>query len=130
MDEDELRSKLTPEEYAVLREGRTEQPFSGEFVQKVADGTYTCKVCASPLFTTDTQEDANKNPVGLQGWPSFNNAIPGAIESRRDASMGMERTELLCATCGSHLGHLFDDPGTATGKHYCINSVCLDLEKK
>ena len=61
MDEDELRSKLTPEEYAVLREGRTEQPFSGEFVQKVADGTYTCKVCASPLFTTDTQEDANKN---------------------------------------------------------------------
>lgn len=130
VNEEELKQRLTPEEYAVLRGGQTETPFSGKFVQKVSDGTYRCKVCNSPLFTTETQEDADASPVGLQGWPSFNDALPGAIKMRRDTSLGMERTELLCATCDSHLGHLFDDPGTQTGKHYCINSVCLNLEEK
>ena len=130
INEDELKKKLSPEEYAVLREGATEAPFSGEYIDHNVDGTYRCKVCNAPLFSAETQEDASKSPVGLAGWPSFNRAIDGAIESRLDTSMGMKRTELLCANCGSHLGHLFDDPGTKTGKHYCINSVCLDLEEK
>ena len=129
-NEEELKARLTPEEYKVLREGGTEAPFSGEYVKAPADGVYRCKVCNTPLFNTHTQEDADKSPAGLAGWPSFNDAIAGAIELKPDDSMGMHRTEVVCAKCGSHLGHLFDDPGTATGKHYCINSVCLDLEEK
>lgn len=127
MDEQEIKAKLTQEEYRVLREKGTEAPFSGKYFNKTADGTYACKVCGSPLFHTDAQEDANNNPPGLAGWPSFNDAIPGAITMQPDTSSGMQRTEIVCATCGSHLGHLFDDPGTKTGKHYCLNSVCLDL---
>lgn len=130
VDEEALKQRLTPEEYAVLRGGGTETPFSGEYVNVQGNGTYHCKVCNTPLFKTDTQEDATKSPPGLQGWPSFNNALPGAIETRIDRSLGMVRTEVVCATCESHLGHLFDDPGTETGKHYCINSVCLNLEEK
>lgn len=128
--EESLKQRLTPEEYAVLRERGTEAPFSGEYVEVVGDGTYHCKVCNTPLFSTDIQEDATKSPVGLQGWPSFNNALPGAVETRIDTSHGMVRTEVVCSTCGSHLGHLFDDPSTKSGKHYCINSVCLSLEEK
>ncbi len=128
--DEELRRVLTPEEYHVLREKGTELPFSGEYVQKQTDGIYHCKVCNTPLFTSDDQEDATKSPVGLQGWPSFNNAIPGATETHLDTSLGMTRTEITCATCGSHLGHIFDDSGTKTGQHFCINSVCLNLEEK
>ncbi len=128
--EEELRKRLTPEEYHVLREKGTEVPFTGEYIQKEADGIYHCKVCASPLFTSDDQEDATKSPAGLQGWPSFNTVIPGATETRIDTSHGMARSEITCATCGSHLGHIFDDPGTKTGTHYCINSVCLNLKEK
>lgn len=130
INEEELKKRLTPEEYAVLREGGTEAPFSGEYINHSADGTYRCKVCNTALFSSNAQEDANNSPMGLQGWPSFNNAIEGAIETRLDESHGMRRTEIVCAKCGSHLGHLFDDPGTKTGQHYCINSVCLNLEEK
>ena len=130
INEEEVKRRLTPEEYAVLREGATEKPFSGNYLHAETDGTYHCKVCDTPLFTTDTQEDARKSPVGLAGWPSFNNAVPGAIETRPDTSGGMTRTEILCANCHSHLGHIFDDPGTKTGQHYCVNSVCLNLEEK
>ena len=126
----ECKEVLTPEEYHVLREKGTEAPFSGEYVQKQADGVYRCKVCNAPLFTSDDQEDATKSPAGLQGWPSFNNAIPGATVTRLDDSLGMTRTEITCVNCGSHLGHLFEDSGTKTGDHYCINSVCLNLEEK
>lgn len=130
IDEDELKEKLTPEEYAVLREGGTEAPFSGKYVNKNKDGIFRCKVCNTILFDTNTQEDTDKSPVGLQGWPSFNDAVPGAVETKLDTSHGMRRVEVICKTCGSHLGHIFDDPSTKTGKHYCINSVCLDLEEK
>lgn len=130
INEEELRSRLTPEEYKVLREGGTEAPFSGEYIDHNVDGMYRCKVCDNPLFMSDTQEDATHSPMGLQGWPSFNNAIPGSIETRLDTSHGMRRTEIVCAKCGSHLGHLFDDSSTKTGQHYCINSVCLNLEEK
>ena len=128
--EEELRKRLSREEYHVLREKGTELPFSGEYVNKLADGIYHCKVCDAPLFTSDDQEDATKSPAGLQGWPSFNNAIPDATRTTLDTSHGMTREEIVCANCGSHLGHIFDDPGTATGKHLCINSVCLNLEEK
>lgn len=130
IDENELKNRLTSEEYSVLRQKGTEVPFSGEYFQKQSDGVYRCKVCQAPLFDTSSQEDATKSPPGLQGWPSFNTALPGAVIFQEDSSQGMHRTELVCATCGSHLGHLFDDPGTATGKHYCVNSICLDLEEK
>ncbi len=122
--EEGYKEMLTPEEYAVLREKGTEAPFSGEYVHEKADGTYECKVCGNPLFSSDAKFDSGT------GWPSFDQAILGAIETHRDAALGMERTEITCARCGSHLGHVFDDGPTSTGKRYCVNSVCLDLEEK
>jgi peptide-methionine (R)-S-oxide reductase len=128
INEEKLKQKLTPEEYAVLREKATESPFSGKYLEPPKDGVYRCKVCNSALFKAVQQESATKSPPGLQGWPSFNDALPGAIKLQPDDSQGMHRTEVVCAKCGSHLGHFFDDTGTATGKHYCINSVCLNFE--
>jgi len=128
--EEELKKELSPEAYHILREKGTEPPFSGAYVEREADGVYHCKVCNEPLFLSDDQEDARKSPEGLKGWPSFNNAIPGATKTRIDTSLGMNRTEIICATCESHLGHIFDDASTKTGAHYCINSVCLNLEKE
>lgn len=123
--EDELRQKLTPEEYDVLRQGGTEVPFSGQYYNETRKGTYNCKVCGNPLFGSDAK--FHSDMPGLQGWPSFDQAIPGSVEYVEDMSMGMVRTEVLCARCRSHLGHLFDDHEAKTGKHFCINSVCLDL---
>lgn len=122
-NEGEWRSRLTQEQYGVLREKRTETPFTGEYVHKTADGTYACAACGNPLFSSGAQFDSGT------GWPSFDQALPDAIETHPDTSHGMSRTEITCARCGSHLGHVFDDGPTATGKRYCINSVCLDLEK-
>lgn len=123
-NESEIRDILTPEEYHVLREKGTEAPFTGEFVHETADGTYACKVCGNPLFSSDAKFDSGT------GWPSFDQALPESIVTHQDNSHGMQRTEISCARCGSHLGHVFDDGPTATGKRYCINSVCLDLEQK
>ncbi len=123
MDEEKIKAKLTPEEYAVLREKGTEAPFSGKLLHEKADGMYTCKVCNSPLFSSDAKFDSGT------GWPSFDQAIPGSVEEITDESHGMRRTEIVCSTCKSHLGHVFMDGPTETGKRYCLNSVCLDLEK-
>ena len=123
-NEEEIKKMLTPEEYAVLRERGTEAPFSGEYVHEKADGTYECKVCGNPLFDSSAKFDSGT------GWPSFDKALAGAVEQHADNSHGMVRTEITCARCGSHLGHIFDDGPTDTGKRYCINSVCLDLEEK
>ena len=120
--EDELKQKLTPEQYHVLREKGTEAPFSGEFVHKTRDGMYVCAVCGNRLFSSDAQFDSGT------GWPSFDQALPGAVRQIPDASGGTNRTEIVCGQCGSHLGHVFDDGPTPTGKRYCINSVCLDLQ--
>ncbi len=124
IDENELKKRLTPQEYAVLREKGTEAPFSGEYVHTKEDGIYRCKVCGNALFSSDTKFDSGT------GWPSFDEALPGAVRLMQDDSHGMHRTEVVCAQCGSHLGHIFDDGPTKTGKRYCMNSVCLDLEEK
>ena len=123
-NEEEWKDRLTPEQYAILRERGTEAPFTGEYVHEKADGTYACVACGNPLFSSDAKFDSGT------GWPSFDTALPNAIETHSDTTHGMVRTELTCARCGSHLGHVFDDGPTQTGKRYCINSVCLDLEEK
>ena len=123
-NEEEWKKKLTPEEYAILREKGTEAPFSGKLLHEKGDGTYMCAACGNPLFSSDAKFDSGT------GWPSFDQALPGAIKQETDTSHGMSRTEITCARCGSHLGHLFDDGPTETGKRYCLNSVCLDLEEK
>jgi peptide-methionine (R)-S-oxide reductase len=124
INEDELKQKLTPEQYKVLREKGTEAPFTGKYVHEKKDGMYKCVVCNTPLFASDTKFDSGT------GWPSFDEALPGAVKFIDDGTHGMNRTEVVCATCGSHLGHVFDDGPTKTGKRFCLNSVCLDLEEK
>lgn len=122
------KQKLTPEQYAVLRQKGTEAPFSGEFVMPNNDGTFSCVACDNVLFKSDAQYES-KLP-GLMGWPSFADvAESDAVELVGDTSLGMQRTEVICKNCGSHLGHVFDgDSDSPTGKHYCINSVCLKFE--
>ncbi|MBX4200203.1 peptide-methionine (R)-S-oxide reductase MsrB [Candidatus Parcubacteria bacterium] len=118
-------SELTKEEYEVIRNKGTEAPFTGEYVHTKDKGMYVCKVCGNELFSSDTKFDSGT------GWPSFDNpANTKNIVLHEDASLGMHRTEVLCANCGAHLGHLFEDGPTETGKRYCINSVCLDLKKE
>ena len=124
MNEEEIKNKLTPEEYHVLREKGTERPGTGKYLHEKREGTYACKVCGQMLFPSDTKFDSGT------GWPSFDKAIPGAVKEIDDSSLGMRRTEVVCANCGSHLGHVFDDGPTETKKRYCLNSVCLDLKEK
>lgn len=117
------RDKLTPEQYRVLREKGTEAPFSGKLLHENSKGQYACMACGNLLFSSDAKFDSGT------GWPSFDEALPGAVKLIADDSHGMHRTEVVCAKCNSHLGHVFDDGPTATGKRYCLNSVCLDLKK-
>lgn len=124
MTEEEIKNKLTPEEYAVLRGKGTEMPGSGAYLHEKARGTYNCKVCGNPLFASDAKFDSGT------GWPSFDQALPGATKEITDTTHGMHRTEVVCASCNSHLGHVFDDGPASTGKRYCMNSVCLDLKKE
>ncbi len=116
--EQEWKEKLTPEQYRVLREKGTEAPFSGKLAP-AEDGVYKCSACSNPLFKADAKFDSGT------GWPSFDQALPGAVREITDTSHGMIRVETVCAVCGSHLGHVFDDGPTRTGKRYCMNSVCL-----
>ncbi len=126
--EKEWKKKLTSEQYRVLREKGTEAPFSGKYVHTKDKGIYKCAACGNQLFVSDAKFET-KTP-GLIGWPSFDQVIPGSIEFRPDDSYDMQRTKVICKQCGSHLGHVFDEYNeAATGKHYCINSVCLELEK-
>lgn len=123
MTDDDLKKKLTPEQYHVLREKGTEAPFSGKYVHETKDGMYACVVCGNILFSSDAKFDSGT------GWPSFDKAVPGAVIMQAEAD-GTNRTEIICAKCNSHLGHVFDDGPTATGKRFCLNSVCLDLQEK
>ncbi len=119
----------TSQLYHVARLGGTEKPWSGEYFDMHESGMYDCKVCGQRLFVSNTKLDSHVGPTGLQGWPAFEDAIPGSVEFKDDESIGMHRTEVLCSRCKSHLGHIFEDD-TSTGKHYCINSVCLDFKKE
>jgi peptide-methionine (R)-S-oxide reductase len=122
MDEAEIKRKLTPEEYRVLREQGTEAPFTGEYVDNHESGVYRCKVCGNMLFTSEQKFDSGT------GWPSFTDPAVAANVGVRQDKDGY-RNEVYCKHCGSHLGHLFDDgPADKGGKRYCINSVCLAFE--
>ena len=121
--EQEWREKLSPERYNILREAGTEPPFSGEYTYSKEDGIYRCGACGNELFSSDSKFDSGT------GWPSFTEpAVAEAVELREDRSHFMTRTEVLCANCGSHLGHVFPDGPGPDGQRYCINSLSLDLE--
>ena len=120
------REELTPEQYAVLRRQATEPPFTGKYALTKDQGVFKCAGCGAELFSSDTKFDSGS------GWPSFTEpAVAEAVELREDVSHGMVRTEVVCARCGGHLGHVFDDgPRDAGGMRYCINSCALDLESE
>ena len=123
--ENTWKEKLTAEQYTVMREKGTEQPFSGKYWNSHEKGIYACAACGAELFSSDTKFDSGT------GWPSFTEpANLEHVELQEDASHGMRRTEVVCKKCGSHLGHVFDDgPKDKGGKRYCINSVCLELKQ-
>ncbi len=121
--EEEWKKELTPEQYEVLRGRGTEARMSSALVHEKAAGTYMCAACGNPLFGSDAKFDSGT------GWPSFDQAIPGSVEEVVDDSHGMKRTEVVCARCKSHLGHVFNDGPTSTGNRYCMNGICLDLKK-
>ena len=124
--DDDWKQKLTPEQYAVLREKSTEAPFTGKFLHNKDSGMYTCAACGSELFDSATKLDSGS------GWPSFYDvAKSGAVKLVDDDSHGMHRTEAVCAVCGGHLGHVFDDAhDQPTGQRFCINSCALDFKPK
>jgi peptide-methionine (R)-S-oxide reductase len=121
--EDEWREKLTPKQFHVLRQKGTERPFSGEYDQHYEPGSYSCAACGQELFESETKFNSRC------GWPAFYAAqAEERVNLHRDTTLGMVRTEVTCAGCDSHLGHIFDDaPQTPTGQRYCINSVCLNF---
>ncbi len=122
--EEQWRQELTPEEYAVLRRAGTERPWTGEYNETKTVGVYSCRACGNELFRSETKFDSHC------GWPSFYApSRDDAVELLEDRAFGMVRTEVRCARCGSHLGHVFDDaPQTPTGERFCMNSVSLRLE--
>jgi peptide-methionine (R)-S-oxide reductase len=122
LDDSEWRRRLTPQEYAVLRQAGTERAYTGEYWDDHSEGVYACRACGTELFRSDEKFDSHC------GWPSFFAPLAGdRVEYLEDRSMGMRRVEVRCATCGSHLGHLFEGEGydTPTDQRYCINSISL-----
>lgn len=125
MDKDELKNKIGDMAFEVTQNKGTEVPFTGEYVHHKEAGRYKCVVCGEELFASDAKFDSGT------GWPSFDQAIPGKVKEITDDSHGMIRTEVVCANCGAHLGHVFNDgPRETTGQRFCINSCSLDFDKK
>lgn len=125
LSDEEWKKRLTKKQFEVLRQKATETPFSGEYVDTTADGAYVCAACGAVLFDSSTKFDAHC------GWPSFYEAKPGSVAFHNDTSHGMVRTEVTCAKCGGHLGHIFPDaPEQPGGMRYCINSISLDFKPK
>lgn len=123
--EEEWRKQLTPNQYYVTRQKGTEPPFTGEYESTETPGTYKCVCCGQPLFQSETKYHSGS------GWPSFYApASSDAVETESDSTHGMQRTEVLCGTCGAHLGHVFDDGPKPTGQRFCINSLALKLDEK
>lgn len=115
---------LTPEQYRVLREKGTEHPFSSPLLDEHRQGVFACAACHQPLFKSDTKFDSGS------GWPSFWQPLDGAVTTETDVSHGMRRTEVLCRTCGGHLGHVFEDGPAPTGLRYCMNGAAMEFEEK
>jgi len=123
--EADWKEELSPEEYEILRQGGTEAPFTGEYLDNHEDGVYRCRACGAELFSSGTKFDSGT------GWPSFTDPVNlEHIELLEDNSLGMRRTEVRCKKCGSHLGHVFPDGPGKSGQRYCINSACLRFEPK
>ena len=122
--EEEWKAILTPEQFHVLRQKGTERAFTGKYYKNNESGVYYCAACDNPLFKSDTKYESGS------GWPSFYEPISGGIATDTDNSHGMARTEVHCARCGGHLGHVFDDGPDPTGLRYCINSVSLGFKKE
>jgi peptide-methionine (R)-S-oxide reductase len=123
MTEDQWRAKLDPAQFAVLREGATEPAFTGEYWNEKRPGVYACAGCGTELFSSETKYESGS------GWPSFFTPLAeGRVVEKADTSHGMVRTEIVCATCGGHLGHVFDDGPQPTGLRYCVNSASLELD--
>jgi peptide-methionine (R)-S-oxide reductase len=119
--EEEWKNQLDEQSYRILREKGTEYPFTGEYNDHFEKGIYCCKGCGTPLYRSENKFDSSC------GWPSYDEALPGAIEYIKDNSHGMLRTEIVCAHCGGHQGHVFNDGPTATGLRYCVNSASIDF---
>ena len=121
---DEWKAELTPDEYAVLRQAGTEPAFAGKYHDTKTEGIYRCSGCETPLFRSTTKFDSGT------GWPSFWEPLgPDVVEEHSDSTLGMVRTEVVCATCGGHLGHVFPDGPPPSGQRYCMNSVSLKLDE-
>ena len=121
--EEEWKKELTDAQYTILRKKGTERPFTGAYNMHFENGTYHCAGCNTPLFESHTKFDAGC------GWPSFDASIKGNVTYILDKSHGMMRTEIVCSSCGGHLGHVFNDGPTATGTRYCVNSISIDFKK-
>ena len=129
LSDEEWKHKLTPEQYHSLREKGTEIPGTGALLYNNVAGMYSCAACGTKLFSSDAKYDSTT--PGLIGWPAFTEAAAAdAVVLVDDTSMGMHRTEVICKNCGSHLGHLFEDPSSPNGQHFCINSASLGFEEK